>query len=151
MKFAIYKTKIGYIRIGYDKEKLLSIEMLDKCDYSSKRSEFSDEVFKQIKEYLDGNRKEFNFDIVLEGTDFQKMVWNELLKIPYGETVTYKYIAKKIGNEKSYRAVGNANNKNKIPIVVPCHRVIGTNGNLIGYVGGLYKKEFLINLEKENK
>lgn len=87
----------------------------------------------------------------MEGTDFQKTVWKELLKIPYGKTVSYKYIADKIGNKKAFRAVGNANNKNKISIIIPCHRVIGSNGKLVGYANGIDMKKFLLELEKENK
>lgn len=87
----------------------------------------------------------------MEGTDFQKNVWKELLKIPYGKTVSYKYIADKIGNKKAFRAVGNANNKNKISIIIPCHRVIGSNGKLVGYANGIDMKKFLLELEKENK
>lgn len=87
----------------------------------------------------------------MEGTDFQKNVWKELLKIPYGKTVSYKYIADKIGNKKAFRAVGNANNKNKISIIIPCHRVIGSNGKLVGYANGIDMKKLLLELEKENK
>lgn len=87
----------------------------------------------------------------MEGTDFQKNVWKEFLKIPYGKTVSYKYIADKIGNKKAFRAVGNANNKNKISIIIPCHRVIGSNGKLVGYANGIDMKKFLLELEKENK
>lgn len=87
----------------------------------------------------------------MEGTDFQKTVWKELLKIPYGKTVSYKYIADKIGNKKAFRAVGNANNKNKISIIIPCHRVIGSNGKLVGYANGIDMKKLLLELEKENK
>ena len=86
----------------------------------------------------------------MKGTEFQKKVWDELLKIPYGKTTTYGALAKKIGNEKASRAVGMANNRNSIGIIVPCHRVIGANGKLTGYAGGLDKKEYLLNLEKTN-
>ena len=105
---------------------------------------------KQLDEYFAGIRKEFDIPIKLEGTDFQIKVWKELLKIPYGETCTYLDIAKHIGNPKAYRAVGMANNKNKIMIIIPCHRVIGSNKKLVGYAGGLDVKEKLLKLEKEN-
>jgi methylated-DNA-[protein]-cysteine S-methyltransferase len=105
--------------------------------------------FGQIQEYLNGKRKVFDFPINLEGSEFQKSVWKQLQSIPYGETRTYKEIAIAIGNEKACRAVGMANNKNPIPIVVPCHRVIGANGKLVGYAGGLETKKYL--LEIENK
>ena len=87
---------------------------------------------------------------VPQGTDFQKRVWEALIQIPYGETRTYKEIAAAAGNPKASRAVGMANNRNPIPIIIPCHRVIGTNGSLTGYAGGLKVKEYLLKLEREN-
>ena len=85
----------------------------------------------------------------LQGTDFQKQVWNELLKIPYGETISYGELARRIGNPKAMRAVGAANGKNSIPIIIPCHRVINADGNLHGYGGGLWRKKRLLNLETD--
>ena len=102
-----------------------------------------------MNEYFSGERKKFDLPLYFEGTEFQKSVWNELRKIPYGTTVSYKDIAEGINNEKAVRAVGNANNKNKIMIIVPCHRVIGKNGKLVGFAGGLDKKEFLLEHEKK--
>lgn len=101
-------------------------------------------------EYLSGKRKAFDFAFELDGTDFQNKVWEELTHIPYGETRTYKEIAIAIGNPKASRAVGMANNKNPISIVVPCHRVIGFDGKLVGYAGGLDMKKALIDLELRN-
>ena len=95
-----------------------------------------------------GKRKEFDLPLLLKGTPFQKQVWEALLNIPFGETRSYKQIAEAIGNPKAVRAVGMANNKNPLLIVVPCHRVIGANGKLVGYAVGLDKKEFLLKLEK---
>lgn len=94
-----------------------------------------------------GKRREFTFLYKLVGTDFQLKVWNALKNIPYGEVRSYKDIAREIGNPKAYRAVGMANNKNPIIIAVPCHRVIGSDGNLVGYVGGMDMKKYLLNLE----
>lgn len=105
------------------------------------------EAFGQLSEYFSGNRKTFNLPLLLKGTDFQKQVWQALLKIPFGETRSYKQIAEAIGNPKAVRAVGMANNKNPLLIVVPCHRVIGANGKLVGYAVGLDKKEYLLRLE----
>lgn len=105
----------------------------------------------QILEYLDGKRKEFQLPLDLHGTDFQKKVWKELINIPYGEIRTYKDIANGINNPKGYRAVGNALNKNPVMIVVPCHRVIGSNGDLVGFAGGLKLKERLLKLEQESE
>ena len=105
------------------------------------------EAFAQLSEYFSGNRKTFNLPLLLKGTDFQKQVWQALLKIPFGETRSYKQIAEAIGNPKAVRAVGMANNKNPLLIVIPCHRVIGANGKLVGYAVGIDKKEYLLRLE----
>ena len=105
------------------------------------------EAFGQLSEYFSGKRKTFNLPLLLKGTDFQKQVWQALLKIPFGETRSYKQIAETIGNPKAVRAVGMANNKNPFLIIVPCHRVIGANGKLVGYAVGLDKKEYLLRLE----
>ncbi len=104
-------------------------------------------TIRQLGEYFCGERKTFDVPILIEGTEFQKKVWQALMTIPYGKTVCYGDIAKQIGQPKASRAVGGANNKNKIPIIIPCHRVIGANGKLVGYSDGLDKKELLLNLE----
>lgn len=106
------------------------------------------QVYQQLEEYFHGKRTRFDLPLHMEGTDFQKKVWNELQKIPYGKTCSYKEIALAIGNEKACRAVGSANNKNKIPIIIPCHRVIGANHKLVGYAGGLEIKKKLLELEQ---
>ena len=108
------------------------------------------ELEKQLKEYFAKERKEFTLPITLVGTPFQEEVWKVLQTIPYGETRTYKEQAIAVGNPKDVRAVANANSKNRLSIIVPCHRVIGSNGTLTGYAGGLSRKEFLLNLEKSN-
>lgn len=104
---------------------------------------------KQIEEYAAGQRKRFELPLSPNGTAFQKSVWRALISIPYGETCTYKQIAQQIGNPAASRAVGMANNKNPIPIIIPCHRVIGSNGALIGYAGGLEVKKQLLSLEAQ--
>ena len=106
------------------------------------------EVDKQMKEYFEGERKEFDLPLRPEGTDFQKKVWNALLEIPFGETRSYQDIANAVGSPKACRAVGMANHHNPIIIVIPCHRVIGKHGKLVGYGGGLSMKEKLLLLEK---
>ncbi|HEY8349152.1 MAG TPA: methylated-DNA--[protein]-cysteine S-methyltransferase [Clostridia bacterium] len=106
------------------------------------------EASRQLNEYLDGNRKVFDIPLVLEGTPFQKAVWQALLEIPYGETRSYGEIAERIGNPKAARAVGMANNRNRIAVFVPCHRVIGADGRLVGYAGGVDIKKKLLDLEK---
>lgn len=104
-------------------------------------------IFNQLKEYFAGTRKEFEVPLEIEGTDFQKRVWNELRKIPYGKTISYKTLSEKLGDVKAIRAVGTANGKNPIAIIIPCHRVIGADGSLVGYAGGKAIKEKLLHLE----
>jgi len=111
-------------------------------------NDFFKETINQIEEYLKGDRKEFNIKLNPKGTEYQKKVWDELCKIPYGSLYTYKNIATSIGNEKASRAVGMANSKNPIPLIIPCHRVVATNGKLTGFAHGLKIKEKLINFEQ---
>ena len=159
MNYMIYHFEIGDMVIGEENEKIVLIDFFKDIKVkkeiinSSKKIETKEikKAYIELKEYLDGKRKVFDIPIKLNGTDFQKKVWEELLKIPYGETKSYLDIAKSIGNPKACRAVGMANNKNKIIIIVPCHRVIGSNKKLVGYAGGLDVKEKLLNLEKANK
>ena len=148
MNYMIYHFEIGDMVIGEENEKIVLIEFLK--DIKVKRK-IINKAYIELKEYFEGGREVFDIPIKLNGTDFQKKVWEELLKIPYGETKSYLDIAKSIGNPKACRAVGMANNKNKIIIIVPCHRVIGSNKKLVGYAGGLDVKEKLLNLEKANK
>ncbi len=111
------------------------------------KDERNRKVITQLEEYFSGKRKVFDCPLDLYGTPFQKKVWLELSKIPYGETRSYKQIALGIGASKAVRAIGGANNRNPIPIIIPCHRVIGSNGELVGYGGGLPIKEHLLHLE----
>lgn len=104
-------------------------------------------IYAQLKEYFSGERKSFNLPLEIEGTEFRNRVWNELLKIPYGKTISYKELAIRLGDEKVIRAAAAANGANPLPIVIPCHRVIGSDGSLIGYGGGLEIKEKLLILE----
>ncbi len=104
----------------------------------------------QLAEYFEGKRTEFRLPLILFGTPFQKKVWRELQKIPYGSTISYKEQARRIGHLAAVRAVARANGENKISIIIPCHRVIGTNGKLVGYGGGLWRKKYLLNLEARN-
>lgn len=108
------------------------------------------EAMRQLEEYFGGERRDFDLPLRLDGTEFQLLVLDELQKIPYGETTSYGDIAKRIGRPKASRAVGAANGRNPIPIVVPCHRVIGTSGDLTGFGGGIDTKEALLRLEAEN-
>ena len=114
-----------------------------------RNDEFFTEARKQLQEYFAGKRKNFDLKLNPQGTDFQKRVWNALSEIPYGELRSYQDIAIAIGNKKACRAIGMANSKNPIPIIVPCHRVIGKNGKLVGFAIGLKTKQGLINIEKQ--
>lgn len=149
MFFYDYKTNIGKIYISADKKNILEISF-NKPNYDKNETPLIKKTFLELEEYFNGQRKTFDLPLKLEGTDFQKKVWKELIKIPYGKTISYKELATSIGNEKACRAVGMANNKNKIMIVIPCHRVIGSNGDLTGYAGGLNIKQQLLELEAKN-
>lgn len=149
-KTAYYNCKIGEIKVCYTETHITHFKFADK-DLGFKNSEtsnLSDKAISQLREYLDGKRKHFDLPIKMQGTDFQCRVWKALCEVPYGETRTYKQIAEMIGNPKAVRAVGMANNRNPIAIIVPCHRVIGSNGKLVGYAGGLDIKQTLLDIEK---
>ena len=149
-KFAYYRFKdfnARILKIGYINDQLSSLSIVDTIDSNNELSDFSDYVFFQLEAYFKGERRGFDLSIHMQGTDFQKKVWKALQEIPYGQTRTYKQIAEYIGSPKAYRAVGMANNKNPLMIVIPCHRVIGSNGSLTGYAGGLDIKEELLTLE----
>jgi methylated-DNA-[protein]-cysteine S-methyltransferase len=107
-------------------------------------------VKKQLTEYFEGKRTEFDLVFKFDGTEFQQEVWNQLSKIPFGETISYQELAQRIGRPKAVRAVGQANGRNPISIMVPCHRVVGMNGSLTGYGGGLPRKEYLLKHETRN-
>ncbi|ACA44060.1 methylated-DNA--[protein]-cysteine S-methyltransferase [Clostridium botulinum] len=149
IRYAFYDFEFGTLKIGYTDERVVFLKRVEQINADNEPSELSDLAFGQVREYLKGNRHDFDFPYELDGTDFQKKVWNALCRIPYGETRTYKQIAMVVGNSKASRAVGMANNKNPLTIVVPCHRVVGTNGNLIGYAGGLNMKKALLELERK--
>ena len=152
MKYSwIIETPIGHLGILVDEKHLLKISFGEtKCGAVVKQTELIKEVEKQLFEYFSGKRKDFDLPLNPTGTEFQKKSWNSLLKIPYGKTISYKELALMVENEKYSRAVGMANNKNPIPIIIPCHRVIGANGKLVGYRGGLSIKEKLISIERNN-
>ena len=158
MFYKIYDFEIGKLAICEENGKIVLVnvvktkEDIEEMAKNSIQKETSliKNTKQQLDEYFAGKRKKINIPIKFNGTDFQVKVWEELLKIPYGETCSYLDIAKRIGNPKASRAVGMANNKNKIIIIVPCHRVIGSNKKLVGYAGGLDVKEKLLELEKGN-
>ena len=145
----VYESKIGPLTILCDDEGVLSIDFgrAEPENAIKKRTELMERTAGELEEYMAGERTSFDLPLKPVGTEFQKKVWNALLTIPYGETKSYKDIAVKIDNPKGCRAVGMANNRNPIPIIIPCHRVIGANGSLIGYGGGLDIKVKLLELE----
>lgn len=141
------ETTLGLMEIICEDESLIGLKLVSEKTHRECENKTSKKVKSQIKEYLNGSRKTFNIPIKLTGTDFQKKVYKETLKIPYGSTKTYGEIANSIGNPKSMRAVGMALNKNPIWIIIPCHRVIGKNNKLTGFAGGIDKKLSLLKLE----
>lgn len=161
MNFGYFNSPIGKIRIESVNEYITSVYFINESEVMNKNINLNTEsecindsiaiCKEQLQEYFDGIRQNFDLKLkFLKGTEFQKNVWEELRKIPYGKTVSYKEMAERINNPKACRAIGNANNKNPIGIIIPCHRVIGANGKMIGYAEGVDKKEFLLNLEAKN-
>lgn len=147
----LYKTEIGKITIVEEDNKIINVYFDSEDtpkDINICETNILKEAGRQLQEYFSGVRTKFELPLNPKGTDFMKDVWSALEKIPYGETKTYGEIAKIIGRDKAYRAVGLANNRNPIPIFIPCHRVIGANGKLVGYAGGLDIKKQLLELEK---
>lgn len=149
MQTAYVKTPVGTAEITGDANGISVIHVLDGAHATTKKipPELK-EAASQLSEYFQGKRQEFTFKINPSGSEFQQNVWKELLKIPYGKTVSYMDITKKLGDVKAIRAVASANGKNPLWIVVPCHRVVGSDGSLTGYAGGLWRKKWL--LEHEN-
>ncbi len=153
MKYIKYmNTKIGNIAILEENKKIIEIQInkdIEDSNIMEEDTPLLKETEKQLEEYLEGKRKTFDVPLNPKGTKFMKEVWTALQDIPYGEVRTYQQIAEKVGNPKAARAVGMANHKNPIPIIIPCHRVIGTNGKLVGYALGMDMKKFLLEWEKK--
>jgi methylated-DNA-[protein]-cysteine S-methyltransferase len=146
---AYIKTPVGIAELQGDEHGVAVISILDiEKPISKKIPVCLKEAVAQLNEYFEGKRRDFTFKLNPQGTEFQQKVWQELLKIPYGKTVTYMDQTKKLGDIKAIRAVASANGKNPLWIVVPCHRVVGADGSLTGYAGGLWRKKWL--LEHEN-
>ena len=144
-----YRTPIGTAKIEGNKNGIRSITVIDeKIETPLNIPSSLQNCVQQLDEYFNGNRTEFNLKLNPQGTNFQKRVWKELLNVPYGKTRSYLEQSKKLGDVKAIRAVASANGKNPIWIVIPCHRIIGSNGSLTGYAGGLWRKKWL--LEHEN-
>ncbi|AND64082.1 cysteine methyltransferase [Flavobacterium covae] len=151
MKTAFIHSPLGIIKIEGDQKGIASISVVTEGDLSVPIPQELLDAVNQLQEYFYSNRTNFSFPLSLQGTDFQKKVWNELLKIPFGKTISYLDLAKKLGDTKVIRAAASANGKNLLWIVVPCHRVIGTDGSLTGYAGGLWRKKWLLEHESSSK
>ncbi|HLT53837.1 MAG TPA: methylated-DNA--[protein]-cysteine S-methyltransferase [Flavobacteriaceae bacterium] len=149
MESCIIHTPLGFTKIEGDVDGITAITVLNSEEIPTDLipEELEDCVY-QLQEYFEGKRQDFSIKLNPQGTDFQKQVWQALLEIPYGKTTSYLKLSRTLGDEKAIRAVANANGKNPIWIVIPCHRVIGSDGSLTGYAGGLHRKQWL--LEHEN-
>lgn len=148
----LYESEIGRIGITEKDGRITNVYITDDelpQDLQLCETPLLKEAVKQLKSYFEGELKEFSLPLAPEGTAFMKQVWSALCEIPYGKTASYKEIAEKVGSPKAARAVGLANNRNPIPIFIPCHRVIGADGSLTGYAGGLEMKKTLLDLEKD--
>lgn len=148
-KYALYDSPFGTFQIGYSPAGIFQTKQHHLLKKENQPGPLSDLAFAQIKEYLAGQRQEFDLPLDLRGTDFQKRVWQELMRIPYGQTRTYKEVAIAAQSPRGSRAVGMANHNNPLMIIVPCHRVIGSSGALTGYAGGLTMKQALLELEQK--
>jgi methylated-DNA-[protein]-cysteine S-methyltransferase len=146
---AFYDSPIGTLEVQGTDEGILSIKFTEEKTQVENVSHVVEECIRQLGEYFEGSLRKFDIKIMSQGTEFQRKVWNELTGIPFGKTAAYKDIARSIGNAKAVRAVGNANGKNPCSIVVPCHRIIGSDGSLTGYAWGLWRKEWLLAHERK--
>ena len=145
--YSHYESPIGLIEIGGTSAAITALNFVDKRRKGSESHPYVDGILKQLDEYFAGTRREFNVDLSMEGTEFQRRVWRELMTVPFGQTASYGDIAAGIGNPKAVRAVGGANGRNPVSIVVPCHRIIGSDNTLTGYGSGLWRKEWLLKHE----
>jgi len=141
-------SPIGILKIITSDDAIISAIFVEQEKESTEEPQILKDAIKQFDDYFKGTRKNFHIKCDIQGTKFQKTVWNTLIEIPYGLTISYKELAIKIGNVKATRAVGNANSKNIISIIIPCHRVIGTDKSLTGYAGGISRKKWLLEHEK---
>jgi len=151
MEFSVYKTyyesPCGLMEIIANDKGVIAVPFVKKRSDRAKNNEHTSVCVRQLHEYFNKERKIFSVPLDMRGTDFQKRVWNELLKIPFGKAISYLQLAINLGDKKCIRAAGTANGRNPFSIIVPCHRVIGSNGDLVGYEGGLDKKKLLLEFE----
>jgi methylated-DNA-[protein]-cysteine S-methyltransferase len=148
---AFFQTPLGISKIVGNEDGISEISITSEGEVSVEVSAVLKEAIVQINDYFEGKRNDFSFKLNPKGTDFQQRVWAELLNIPFGKTMSYHDLSKKLGDVKAIRAVASANGKNPLWIVVPCHRVIGSDGSLTGYAGGLWRKKWLLEHETLEK
>ena len=151
METAFINTPLGISKIVGDADGISAISILSEGEVSKKIPKELKECITQLQQYFDGQRNDFTFKLNPQGTDFQQKVWQELLNIPFGKTMSYLDLSKKLGDVKAIRAVASANGRNPLWIVVPCHRVIGADGSLTGYAGGLWRKKWLLEHESPSQ
>ena len=145
----IYRSEIGPLEVVGSPKGILTLTFVeDELEADRHLPACMTECLRQLDEYFKGKRQKFSVPLILEGTGFQKAVWRQLQKIPFGRTASYGDVARAIGRPQAFRAVGNANNKNRIPLIIPCHRVIGSNGKMVGFGSGIWRKEWLLDHEK---
>jgi methylated-DNA-[protein]-cysteine S-methyltransferase len=147
LKTQYFESPVGLIEIRCSEQGVRSVHFAEQRFFESEENVHNLLVIKQLEEYFDGKRKVFDMPFDLEGTSFQQRVWHELLTIPFGKTRSYMDVSRALGDPKAIRAVGTANGRNKIAIIIPCHRVIGSDGSLTGYAGGLHRKKWLLDFE----
>ena len=146
---ACHHSQIGPLEVVGNQKGILTITFgADEFETDRNLPALMAECLRQLTEYFKGRRQKFSIPLVLAGTDFQKAVWRQLQKIPFGQTASYGDVARAVGSPRAFRAVGNANNKNPIPLIIPCHRVIGSDGKLVGFGGGIWRKHWLLEHEK---
>lgn len=151
METAFIESPLGITKIVGDENGISVISILSEGEITTKIPKNLKECVAQLQQYFDGQRNHFDFKMNPQGTDFQQKVWQELLNIPFGKTMSYLDLSKKLGDVKAIRAVASANGRNPLWIVVPCHRVIGTDGSLTGYAGGLWRKKWLLEHESPSQ
>ncbi len=151
MQIVFITTPLGIAKIMGDEHGISEISILKEGELTTKIPQELQECVTQLEQYFDGKRTQFDFKINPKGTAFQQKVWQELLNIPFGKTISYLDLSKELGDPKAIRAAATANGKNPLWIVIPCHRVIGTDGSLTGYAGGLWRKKWLLEHENPTK
>jgi methylated-DNA-[protein]-cysteine S-methyltransferase len=142
-----YQSPVGWLRIDTTETHLLRVWFCDRREAEDRPGALAQKTRRQLEEYFDHRRTDFNLPTDPQGSAFQQKVWKALLRIPLGKTISYLELSRWIGDEKAVRAVGHANGQNPIPIIIPCHRVIGSNGSLTGYGGGIWRKKWLLTHE----